>query len=103
MQKRGQRIVELTVGHSDYTPPNVVHWHGAASGEHAIHVTVGFGEGASHQESGHRRRVSGQNEIARDWSMEIPGQVNPGRLLLIRRVSTTSACPPSGGAKTYAC
>ena len=93
MQKRGQRIVELTVGQSDYTPPNVVHWHGAASGEHAIHVTVGFGEGGKPPESGHRRRVFGQNEIARDWSMEIPGPVNPSRLLLIRRVSTTSACP----------
>jgi len=49
LQKRGQTIVELTAGQSDYTPPNVVHWHGAAPGEHAIHVTVGFGEGASRQ------------------------------------------------------
>lgn len=49
MQKRGEKIVELTAGQSDYTPPNVVHWHGAAPGEHAIHVTVGFGEGASRQ------------------------------------------------------
>ena len=28
-QKRGQPVKELGVGDSDYTGPNVVHWHGA--------------------------------------------------------------------------
>jgi len=29
-QKRGQAVKELGVGESDYTGPNMVHWHGAS-------------------------------------------------------------------------
>ena len=42
-QKRGQGIKELGVGESDYTAPNMVHWHGAAPGQALVQINVGFG------------------------------------------------------------
>ncbi|MEZ5293548.1 MAG: cupin domain-containing protein [Vicinamibacterales bacterium] len=42
-QKKGQTVKELGVGESDYTGPNVVHWHGAAATTELIQVNVGFG------------------------------------------------------------
>jgi quercetin dioxygenase-like cupin family protein len=42
-QKRGQAIKELGVGESDYTAPNVVHWHGAVPGQPLVQINVGFG------------------------------------------------------------
>jgi quercetin dioxygenase-like cupin family protein len=42
-QKRGQAIKELGPGDSDYTAPNMVHWHGATPGEALVQITVGFG------------------------------------------------------------
>lgn len=42
-QKKGNAIRELGVGESDYTGPNVVHWHGAVPSTHLIQVNVGFG------------------------------------------------------------
>ena len=42
-QKKGQAIKELGVGESDYTGPNVVHWHGAVPGQSLIQINVGFG------------------------------------------------------------
>lgn len=44
-QQRGAAMREMREGDSDYTPPNVVHWHGAAPHTHFIQVAVGFGEG----------------------------------------------------------
>jgi quercetin dioxygenase-like cupin family protein len=44
-QKRGRPMREMGVGESDYTGPNVEHWHGAAPHVHYIQVAVGFGEG----------------------------------------------------------
>jgi quercetin dioxygenase-like cupin family protein len=44
-QKRGQAKRELAPGESDYTGPNVVHWHGATAQSHLIQVNVGFGGG----------------------------------------------------------
>jgi quercetin dioxygenase-like cupin family protein len=41
-QKKGQALRELGVGESDYTGPNVVHWHGAVPSTHLIQVNVGF-------------------------------------------------------------
>jgi quercetin dioxygenase-like cupin family protein len=41
-QKKGQPVKELGVGDSDYTGPNVVHWHGAVPSLHLIQVNVGF-------------------------------------------------------------
>jgi quercetin dioxygenase-like cupin family protein len=43
MEKRGQAIKELGPGQSDFTGPNVEHWHGAAAGTALTHVAVGFG------------------------------------------------------------
>ena len=43
LQKRGQAIKELGAGESDFTGPNIVHWHGAAAGTPLTHVAVGFG------------------------------------------------------------
>src|SRR5262245_6282671 len=43
MQKRGQTIQELGKGASDFTGPNVEHWHGAAASTALTHVAVGFG------------------------------------------------------------
>lgn len=42
-QKRGQAIKELGVGDSDYTGPNVQHWHGAVQTQELVQVNVGFG------------------------------------------------------------
>jgi 4-carboxymuconolactone decarboxylase len=43
MQKRGQTIKEMGPGESDFTGPNVEHWHGAAATTPLTHVAVGFG------------------------------------------------------------
>ena len=42
-QKRGQAVKELGVGESDYTGPNLVHWHGASKTQALVQVNVGFG------------------------------------------------------------
>jgi quercetin dioxygenase-like cupin family protein len=43
LQKRGQAIKELDAGESDFTGPNIVHWHGAAAATPLTHVAVSFG------------------------------------------------------------
>ena len=43
VQRRGQPARELGPGESDYTAPNIVHWHGAVPHTHLIQVAVGFG------------------------------------------------------------
>ena len=43
MQRRGQPIKEIGQGDSDFTGPNVEHWHGAAASTPLTHVAVGFG------------------------------------------------------------
>ena len=45
-QKRGKSMLELGVGASDYTPPNIIHWHGAAANEPLVQINVGFGGGS---------------------------------------------------------
>ena len=42
-QKKGGPVKEFGKGESDYTGPNVVHWHGAVSGQSLVQVNVGFG------------------------------------------------------------
>jgi quercetin dioxygenase-like cupin family protein len=42
-QKKGQPMKELGVGDSDYTGPNVVHWHGATPTDRYVQVAVSFG------------------------------------------------------------
>ena len=42
-QKKGQPMKELRVGDSDYTAPNVIHWHGATPTERLVQVAVSFG------------------------------------------------------------
>jgi 4-carboxymuconolactone decarboxylase len=42
-QKRGEPIKEYGVGDSDYTAPDVVHWHGATSAQALVQLNVGFG------------------------------------------------------------
>jgi quercetin dioxygenase-like cupin family protein len=42
-QKRGQPMREMGPNESDYTGPNVEHWHGAAPGEAFVQVAVSFG------------------------------------------------------------
>jgi quercetin dioxygenase-like cupin family protein len=42
-QKRDQAIKELGVGESDYTAPNIVHWHGAVPGQALVQINIGFG------------------------------------------------------------
>ena len=42
-QKKGQPMKELGVGESDYTGPNVVHWHGATPTDRLVQVAVSFG------------------------------------------------------------
>ncbi len=50
-QKRGEKMRELKVGESDYTGPNVVHWHGAAPKEPLVQINVGFGGGSKWYEA----------------------------------------------------
>jgi quercetin dioxygenase-like cupin family protein len=42
-QKRGNAMQELAVGGTDYTPPNIVHWHGAAPDQALVQINAGFG------------------------------------------------------------
>ena len=42
-QRKGGPVKEFGKGESDYTGPNVVHWHGAVSGQSLVQVNVGFG------------------------------------------------------------
>ena len=42
-QKRGSSMQELGVGGTDYTAPNVVHWHGAAPDQALVQINAGFG------------------------------------------------------------
>src|SRR4051812_38539172 len=42
-QKKSGPIKEYGKGESDYTGPNVVHWHGATSTEALVQINVGFG------------------------------------------------------------
>ena len=46
VQRRGEPIRDLKPGDSDYTAPNVVHWHGAAADQELVQVNIGFGGGA---------------------------------------------------------
>src|SRR5262245_36890015 len=41
-QKRGQAVRELGAGESDYTAPNVQHWHGATPDQELVQINVGF-------------------------------------------------------------
>jgi quercetin dioxygenase-like cupin family protein len=43
VQRRGEPMRDLRVGDSDYTGPNVVHWHGAAPDQAFVQINVGFG------------------------------------------------------------
>ena len=43
LQKKGEAMRELATGQSDYTAPNVVHWHGATPDRPVVQVNVGFG------------------------------------------------------------
>jgi quercetin dioxygenase-like cupin family protein len=43
LQDRGDKMREIGVGESDYTPPNIVHWHGAAPGQALVQINAGFG------------------------------------------------------------
>ena len=42
-QKRGMAMREMGPGDSDYTGPNVIHWHGAVPNQEFIQINVGFG------------------------------------------------------------
>jgi len=46
VQKRSQPMRELGVGQSDYTQPNVVHWHGAGPDQALVQINAGFGGAA---------------------------------------------------------
>jgi len=45
-QKRGNSMQELGVGGTDYTAPNIIHWHGAAPGQALVQINAGFGGAA---------------------------------------------------------
>jgi quercetin dioxygenase-like cupin family protein len=44
-QRRGEPIRDLKEGESEYTAPDVVHWHGAAPDHDLVQVNIGFGGG----------------------------------------------------------
>jgi quercetin dioxygenase-like cupin family protein len=41
--RRGEAIKEYAQGGSEYTPPNVEHWHGATPAEALVQVNIQFG------------------------------------------------------------
>src|SRR4051794_25690556 len=41
--RKGGAVRELGVHESDYTGPNVVHWHGATPDQPLVQINVGFG------------------------------------------------------------
>jgi quercetin dioxygenase-like cupin family protein len=43
VQRKGEPMKELGVGESDYTPPGVVHWHGAVPDQKFVQIALGFG------------------------------------------------------------
>jgi quercetin dioxygenase-like cupin family protein len=43
VQRKGEAVKELKVGDSDYTAPDVVHWHGAVPNERYVQIAVSFG------------------------------------------------------------
>lgn len=45
-QKRGGAMQELGAGGTDYTAPNIVHWHGAAPDQALVQINAGFGGAA---------------------------------------------------------
>jgi quercetin dioxygenase-like cupin family protein len=49
--KRGEKMRELKTGESDYTAPNVVHWHGASPNEPLVQINVGFSGGSKWYEA----------------------------------------------------
>jgi len=49
-QKKGSAVRELAVGESDYTGPNVVHWHGATADQPLVQINVGFSGGTKWME-----------------------------------------------------
>jgi quercetin dioxygenase-like cupin family protein len=59
-QRRGQKMRELGAGESDYTGPNMEHWHGAAPQTHLIQVNVGFGGAAKWLEEVSEAQYSGK-------------------------------------------
>jgi quercetin dioxygenase-like cupin family protein len=44
-QKRGGPMQELGPSASDYTAPDIVHWHGAAPDQALVQINAGFGGG----------------------------------------------------------
>jgi quercetin dioxygenase-like cupin family protein len=42
-QKKGGAVRELGVGESDFTAPNMIHWHGATPAGPLVQINVGFG------------------------------------------------------------
>lgn len=44
-QQRGGALRELHAGDTDYSGPNVDHWHGAAPDEDFTQIAISFGEG----------------------------------------------------------
>jgi quercetin dioxygenase-like cupin family protein len=43
LQKRGSPMKELGKGETDFTPADVVHWHGATPNQPLTQINVGFG------------------------------------------------------------
>jgi quercetin dioxygenase-like cupin family protein len=43
IQKQGQSFKDMGPGESDFTGPNIVHWHGAAPTSPLVHVAVNLG------------------------------------------------------------
>jgi quercetin dioxygenase-like cupin family protein len=50
VQKAGEPMKDLGPGEVDYTPPNVLHWHGAGPDDEFIQVGVSFGGGITFTE-----------------------------------------------------
>jgi quercetin dioxygenase-like cupin family protein len=50
-QKKGAAVRDLGVGDSDYTGPDVLHWHGATPDQPLVQINIGFGGGTKWAEA----------------------------------------------------
>jgi len=59
-QKRGMAMRDMGPGDSDYTGPNVIHWHGAVPTQEFIQINIGFGGETKWMEKTTDAEYSGQ-------------------------------------------
>jgi quercetin dioxygenase-like cupin family protein len=60
--RRGQAFKEYDAGGSEYTPPNVEHWHGATPKEPLVQVNIQFGGATKWLDEDDRRGIQQERQ-----------------------------------------